>query len=208
MLTALLPVPKFVHKNKRMRGVLGDRLIHQCLDIVLDPVKKAAQFGVMLPDTKGNLRYCFTPLAGYIVDTPEAAMLACVGGKTSPITMAMFKQFGDPFRYEPRTAATTLAQLSVVKSKVAPADLQAFFREAQRFRLNGVSDPFWRNFMCEDPLCRFTMGITIKNTDMRIWHHSHALLSVLEATVSTSLQYDVWLCYVVAFSPDCDCLGN
>ncbi|KAF8547634.1 hypothetical protein OG21DRAFT_1391612, partial [Imleria badia] len=36
--------------------------------------------------------------------------------------------------------------------------------------------------MCEDPLCRFTMGITIKNTDMRIWHHSHALLSVLEAT--------------------------
>ncbi|KAF8425727.1 hypothetical protein L210DRAFT_3421137 [Boletus edulis BED1] len=104
MLTALLPVPKFVHKNKRMRGVLGDRLIHQCLDIVLDPVTKAAQFG-----------------------------------------------FGDPFRHEPRTAATTLAQLSVVKSKVDPADLQAFFREAQRFRLNGVSDPFWRNFPLSCP---------------------------------------------------------
>jgi hypothetical protein len=31
MLTALLPVPKFTHKNKRMRGVLEDRLIHQRL---------------------------------------------------------------------------------------------------------------------------------------------------------------------------------
>ncbi|KAF8425395.1 hypothetical protein L210DRAFT_3421273 [Boletus edulis BED1] len=145
MLTALLPVPKFVHKNK-------------------------PQFGVMLPDTKGNLRYCFTPLAGYIVDTPEAAMLACVGGKTSPITMAMFKQFGDPFWHEPRTAATTLVQLSVVKSKVDPADLQAFFREAQRFRLNGVSDPFWRNFPLSCPSI-FIMPELLHYIHKESWDH-------------------------------------
>ena len=41
MLTALLPVPKFVHENKCMHGVLEDRLIHQCLNIVLKPVKTA-----------------------------------------------------------------------------------------------------------------------------------------------------------------------
>lgn len=151
MLTALLPVPKFVHKIKCMRGVLEDRLIHQCLDIILEPVKKAAELGIMLPDAKGDLYYCFTPVAGYIADTPEAAMVACVGGKTSPVTMAMYKQFGDPFRHEPRTATTTLAQLSVVESKADPDDLPAFFREAQRFRLNGVSKPFWRDFPLSCP---------------------------------------------------------
>ncbi|KAI6146028.1 hypothetical protein BKA82DRAFT_3981096 [Pisolithus tinctorius] len=51
MLAALLPVPKFVHKNKRMRGLLEDRLIHECLDIVLEPVKQAAKLGIMLPDS-------------------------------------------------------------------------------------------------------------------------------------------------------------
>ena len=105
----------------------------------------------MLPDTEGHLRYCFTPIMGYIVDTLEAAMLACVGGKTSPVTMAMYKHFGDPFCHEPRTAATTLAQIAVAKSKADPADLVAFFHAAQHFRLNGVSNPFWRNFPLSCP---------------------------------------------------------
>ena len=146
MLTALLPVPKFIHPSRRMRGVLEDRLVHQCLDIILYPLKQAARFGTMLPDFNGDVRYCFTPLASYICDTPEAAMLATVGGKTSPLTMAMFKQFGDPYRHEPRTRSTTLAQLSVAISKANPTDIEAFFREAQRFRLNGVHEPFWRDY--------------------------------------------------------------
>ena len=70
LLAALLPVLKFVHKNKQMKGILEDRLIHQCLDIVLEPLKRAAQVGVMLSNPWGHNRYCFTPLASYIVDTP------------------------------------------------------------------------------------------------------------------------------------------
>ncbi|KAG2138549.1 hypothetical protein DEU56DRAFT_945088 [Suillus clintonianus] len=50
----------------------------------------------------------------YIVDTLEAIMLATIGGKTSPVTMASYKQFGDPFLHEPQTGSTTLAQLAVV----------------------------------------------------------------------------------------------
>ncbi|KAG1859222.1 hypothetical protein F4604DRAFT_1684696 [Suillus subluteus] len=78
LLTALLPVPKFVHKNKRMRGLLQDWLIHNCLSIVLEPLKLAARNGVMMSDPIGCSRYCFTMLASYIADTPEAMMLACV----------------------------------------------------------------------------------------------------------------------------------
>ncbi|KAG1800382.1 uncharacterized protein HD556DRAFT_1430435 [Suillus plorans] len=54
VLTALLPVPKFIYKKKRMRGVLEDRLIHECLDIVLRPLKVAAREGVMLSDPVGH----------------------------------------------------------------------------------------------------------------------------------------------------------
>jgi hypothetical protein len=151
VLTALLPVPKFVHKKKRMKGVLQDRLIHQCLDIVLHPLKQAAEHGIMLSDPIGRSRYCFTTLASYIVDTPEAMMLAAVGGKTSPVTMAMYTQFGDSFRHEPRTRSTTLAQLAVIRSHADPNDLEAYFREAQKFRLNGVDKPFWSDWIFADP---------------------------------------------------------
>ncbi|KAG1733273.1 hypothetical protein EDB19DRAFT_1830994 [Suillus lakei] len=110
VLTALLPIPKFIHKNKHI----------------------------------------------YIVDTLEAMMLATVGGKISPVTMAMFKQFGDPFHHEPRTKSTTLAQLAVVQMKVDPSNIKAFFREAQKFRLNSVFKPFWQDWMLAEPSHFFT----------------------------------------------------
>ena len=43
LLIALLPIPKFIHKNKRMRGMLTDCLLHECLDITLEPLKQAAR---------------------------------------------------------------------------------------------------------------------------------------------------------------------
>jgi len=102
LLTALLPVPKFLHKNKHMQSVLMDHLIYRCLDIVLELLKQATHEGVMLSDPLSLRCYCFTlQVVSYIVDTPKAMMLSGIGGKTSPVTMAMYKQFGDSFRHEP-----------------------------------------------------------------------------------------------------------
>jgi len=164
LLAALLPVPKFVHSNKRMKGVLEACLIHQCLDIVLEPLKQAAKLGVMLSDPWGYSRYCFTPIASYIVDTPEAAMLAAVGGKTSPITMATYKEFGDDFRHEPCTSSTTLTQLATAALNADPSDIEAYFREAQKFRLNGVHKPFFRDVPLSCPSRFFTLEVL---------HHFH-----------------------------------
>jgi hypothetical protein len=151
LLTALLPITEFLHPVKRMQGVLEARLIHQCLDIILEPLKQAARIGRMMSDPAGNLRYCFTPLASYIVDTPEAAMLACVRGKTSPLTMASYKQFGDAFQHPPRTAKITLAQLNRIKSTCDARDVEAFFAACEAYRLSGVVDPFWRDWQFADP---------------------------------------------------------
>lgn len=152
LLLALLPIPKFIHDKSKIRGVLESRLVHESLDIILEPLKEGARIGVMMSDPLGYLRYGFTPLAAYIVDTPESALLSGVAGKTSSVTMASHKQFGDPFRHEPRTASTTLAQLNAIEGVVDDVwDLENYIKEASKFRLNGVHRPFWRNWFMAEP---------------------------------------------------------
>lgn len=170
LLTALLPVPKFHHKEKRIKGMLQDRLVHQCLDIILCPLKQAAEKGVMLSDPIGRSRYCFTTLTSYIVDTPEAMMLSVVGGKTSPVMMAMYKQFGDAFQHEPRTKSTTLTQLAAVHSRSDPNDIESLFREAQKFRLNSVDKPFWRDWALAEP-SHFLTPEPLHHLHKEFWDH-------------------------------------
>ena len=142
MLLALLPVPKFLHKNKKIRGVLEAHLTHKCINYVVKPLKKAAKIRIMMSDPLGWRRYCFTPLVGAIIDTPEALLYAGVGGKTSPVMMANYKQFGDTFQHEPQMASTTLAQLMEIESRADPWDLASYLPEAKQFHLNGVHHPF------------------------------------------------------------------
>ena len=164
LLLALLPIPHYTHPTKKIRGVLNNRLFHQCLDIVLAPLKKAAEIGVMMADPLGYLRFCFTPLAAYIVDTPESALISGVAGKTSSVTMASYKQFGDNFRHEPRTASTTLAQLQAAESTTNPWDLPRYVEEAMKFWLNGVHQPFWRDYPLSDP------SVFLTSEPLHHWH--------------------------------------
>ena len=99
LLLALLSIPKYIHKRSKVCGMLEAQLYHQCLDIVLAPLKAAAQLSIMLSDPLENLRWCFTPLASFIVDTPEAQLISCAGGRSSPVTTANYNQFGDDFRH-------------------------------------------------------------------------------------------------------------
>lgn len=157
VLLALLPIPKYLHPDKKARGVLENRLIHSSLDFILRPLKQAATFGIMMSDPWGGTRYSFPALAGYIADYQEAIVLAGVCGKTSPVTMAGYKQLGDSFRHKPRTASITLAQLASISSKVDPnEDIVEYMREAKKYRLNGVDQPFWRDWPLADPHSFFT----------------------------------------------------
>jgi hypothetical protein len=101
----------------------------------------------MMSDPVGNSRYCFTPLVAYIADTPEATLLAGVGGKTSHITMASDQTFGDPLPHERQTASTTLAQLDALVAEVgSPWNLEEYVKKSKARRLNGVHLPFWRDW--------------------------------------------------------------
>ncbi|KAI5988871.1 hypothetical protein F5J12DRAFT_907673 [Pisolithus orientalis] len=104
MLAALLPVPKFMHKNKHMCGLLEDRLIHECLDIVLEPVKQAAKLGIMLPDSLGHMQDPFQHEPQTASTT--LAQLAAMKSKVHPTNIQVFfheaqcfhlSRVGDPF---------------------------------------------------------------------------------------------------------------
>jgi len=182
LLVALLPRPKFITKEKGVRGVLENRVVHLCLDIITNPLKLAARFGRMMADPRGYSRFCFTALASYMVDTPEATMLAGVAGKTSHLTMADYRKFGDPIRQEPRTASTTLAQLAALAESVNPLDLPAYIPAAKAIRLNGVHLPFWRDWFLQTPSgvptrtlmadpCRFLTPEPLHHWHKQFWDH-------------------------------------
>ncbi|KAG1859854.1 hypothetical protein C8R48DRAFT_774570 [Suillus tomentosus] len=91
-------------------------------------------------------------LASYIADTPEAMMLECVGEKTSPVTMVMYKYFGDPFQHEPQTRSKTLVQLDM------------------KFRLNGIDKPFWSDWLLAD-LSWFLTPESLHHIHKQFWDH-------------------------------------
>ncbi|KZP29452.1 hypothetical protein FIBSPDRAFT_703254, partial [Athelia psychrophila] len=171
ILLALLPVPKFLEKRKKARSVMGDRLIHECLDFVLHPLKLAAQVGMMMADPLGQNRYCYTPLAAYMVDTQEAIMLATVAGKTSHLTMADYKKFGDPFPHPPRTASVMLGQRHLIRQQVGiDDDLEVYAKEAMKYCLSGVDQAFWRDWPGAEP-SKFLTPEPLHHWHKAFWDH-------------------------------------
>ena len=110
----------------------------------------------MMSDLLGSLCYVYTPLAAYIVNTQEAVVLAGVAGKTSHLTTATYKEFGDVFRHLPRTASMTLKQLITIEKVTDPWDLDTYIKQAMIYHLNGVHRPFWHDWPLLDPSENFT----------------------------------------------------
>ncbi|KAI5988015.1 hypothetical protein EDD15DRAFT_2199192 [Pisolithus albus] len=151
LLLALLPIPKFVHKTTRIRGLLQDRLIHQALNRVLTPLKTAATVGIMMSDPAGNLQYCYTPLASWIADTPEECLLAATSPKASPITTATSKNFGDPFHHPPHTSSITLSAIQRACTEQDPFDYKNFIKVIRALHLNSVVEPVWKGWPLSEP---------------------------------------------------------
>ena len=124
-----------------------------------------------MSDPLGCCWFCFTPLAAYIVDTSESTLITGIAGRTSSVTLASYKQLGDNFCHEPHTASTTLAQLHVVEEKADPWDLEAYFKAALEFHLNGVHQPFWVDWPMSDP------SIFLTPEPLHHWHkHSGTMM--------------------------------
>ncbi|KAG8215440.1 hypothetical protein J3R82DRAFT_9054 [Butyriboletus roseoflavus] len=154
----------------RMCSLLEACLFHQCLDIVLKPLKQAAQFGCIMSDLLEQLHYCFTTLASYICDTPETCLIACVQGQTSLVTMATSKEFGNQNRHLPHTIKTTLCQLHSIKHFKADSDIKAYFEACEPYHLSGVALPFWCNWPFAQP-SKFPTPEGLHEWHWECWDH-------------------------------------
>ena len=118
---------------------MGNQVAHLLLvslaDIVMDFRMKVSNCAFMLLALLPVSKFM---LVGAIVDTPEALLYAGVGEKTSPTTMAMYKQFGDAFQHKPQIASTTLAQLMHIESTIDPWNLDSYIPAAKQFQLHGT----------------------------------------------------------------------
>ena len=151
VLLALLPVASFLHPKMHVHSLLSNCLIHESLDFVLQPLKVAANVGIMMSNPLGSLCYCFTPLVAYITNTPEQCLLSCVSSKASPISIATHKEFRDSCPHPPRTAAKTLSDIEQACTVADPDDWEGFLKVSRCHYLNGVHKPFWRNWVLCNP---------------------------------------------------------
>ena len=151
LLLGLLPIVKF-HKDTCIHSLMQDHLTHEVLNKILSPLKTAATVGIMMSDPTGNLHYCFTPLASWMADTPEESLLAGTSSKASPVTMAMSKQFRDPFRHPARMSTVTLAVIQLACDECSPLDYKEFkLKIIKRLGLNGMIELFWKTYPLSDP---------------------------------------------------------
>ena len=65
-----MPILKFdTHLDNQT--ILQLQVWHKCIDIITETLKCVANTGSFLANLSGNIRYCFTPLVGWITDLPE-----------------------------------------------------------------------------------------------------------------------------------------
>lgn len=145
MMIAQIPIAKF--EPKKHQSLLTNRLIHQCLDITLDSLKKCAKSAETMTDPCGQMRSVRTFLAAYIADLPEQQVLACVRTNYAPSSHAGPTTLGASIAQKLRHGSQTLDSIKKVADEVEENDLERWKELSAEYNLNGVDKPFWRNWL-------------------------------------------------------------
>lgn len=156
MMVAQVPIAKF--EPPEHQGLLSNRLLHHCLDIVLSDLKACANSARIMLDPGGGVRMVRTFLGAYIADLPEQQALACVASSYAPSSMAGPSTLGNTTAQPLRHGQDTLRIIQeIMKLLEEPSDqrnLAKLRRLAKEKGLNGVDQPFWRDWLHADP-CLF-----------------------------------------------------
>ena len=144
-----IPVVKW--KEKDRQGVLNQRMLHRCLEIICQRAMECSHQAEKMVGPDGLVYKIRLLLAAYIADLPEALDLACRRSGTSPVTTATKADFGNPSPCPLQTAEMTLAAIKEVLEEVGEEDILKYNKAAKKRGLNGVTRPFWRKWFGADP---------------------------------------------------------
>ena len=87
-----------------------------------------------------------TPLVSWITDHPEQLLISCTSSKSSPISLAIAKDFGQPTPLSRRTHYHTLQAIEEAVATCNPCDIAAFHKLCLMLHLNGIVEPFWNKW--------------------------------------------------------------
>ncbi|KLO03827.1 hypothetical protein SCHPADRAFT_948276, partial [Schizopora paradoxa] len=148
---AEIPVVKFLEKSHQ--SLLSDRLFHVCMDVLTSGLKECSRCPEKMTDGKGIVRLVRTILLAHISDYPEQLLIACASGSSSPVSMAKTPSFGSPTPYPPRTKHETLHRIKRILRTpgLRASNLPRYKRLSLDLGLNGVHEPFWRDWNFSDP---------------------------------------------------------
>lgn len=157
VLTAYLPIPKFLDVPLPIQSLLSARVYHYCIKMVTRGLHAAGSAdGVPIPmsDPTGCIRRAHTPLVSHIADLPEQRIIAGVLSNQSPTSTATHSEFGNDQSTTPhprRTRVHTLANVTRVSASTPVDDLLAYIKHSAEYGLIGVHQLFWECWGDADP---------------------------------------------------------
>ncbi|KAJ7156433.1 hypothetical protein C8R43DRAFT_1087288 [Mycena crocata] len=77
ILIGYIPVTKLEIYSKKKRSAVAHQLFHDCMRVLLQPLKAAGENGVEMDCADGFVRRMFPILSAYIADYPEQCLVAC-----------------------------------------------------------------------------------------------------------------------------------
>ncbi|CAA7267308.1 unnamed protein product [Cyclocybe aegerita] len=132
------------------------RIFHESMRIVLEPLINAGQTGVLMDSSNGDTRRVFPILSCYVADYPEQCLVTCSKYGTCCKCKAKATELQDPEPAEACTPAWTKSVMEEAKSQ-AGGNPRAFHTHCMASDVaGGVFRPFWDGF----PLCNINRTIT------------------------------------------------
>ncbi|KAJ1299410.1 hypothetical protein OPQ81_002640 [Rhizoctonia solani] len=116
LLLAYLPVPKLDCFRPKEQGDQKAWIFHQCMELIVAPLKQAGIDGIEMDCGDGYVWHCFPILAAYIADNPEQTLIACCRQNLCHICTVKFDQHQNPpnnpfpLRHPKHTAHALMAQ--------------------------------------------------------------------------------------------------
>jgi hypothetical protein len=158
VLIAYLSVDKIDRSrmNDQQHRSRVQRLFHESMRIVLEPLLDAGTNGIEMTSSDGAVRRVYPILTCYVADYPEQCLVTCTKYGTCPKCKVCAKRLEDEILAEKRTQKWTETIIKEGKEE-ANGNPQKFHTYCMSFDVAGsVYKPFWQGF----PLCDIHSAIT------------------------------------------------
>lgn len=170
-LIAYLCIPKFLDVSAPVHAALTARVFHFSIALVtanLAAAGAADSDPIHMSDPNGIIRRAHTPLVSHISDYPEQRVISVVLSNQSPTSIATLMDFGNDQSitpHLPRTRTHTLANITRVDARVAPADdIEEYLKVSAEYGLSGVDRPYWEVWGAADP------SLILTPDALHAWH--------------------------------------